>query len=51
MNHAELMALVVEREKKNQVWTTIRTDELKKLLEGYKEPVIEPMPWIGTIAA
>ena len=51
MNHAELVALVIEREKKNQVWTTIRTDELKKLLEGYKEPEPPVIQWIGTIAA
>lgn len=49
MNHAELCALVAEREKNNIPWVSIKTDELKKLLEGYREP--EPVPWIGTIAA
>jgi hypothetical protein len=48
MNHAELVALVVQREKEGKVWVSIPTEVLKELLTHYK-PEGQAVPWIGNI--
>jgi hypothetical protein len=48
MNHAELTALVVQREKEGKVWVSIPTEVLKELLTHYK-PEGQAVPWIGNI--
>jgi hypothetical protein len=48
VNHAELVALVAEREKQQKDWVSIPTEVLKELLTHYK-PEGQAVPWIGNI--
>lgn len=48
MNHAELCALVAEREKQGKVWVSIPTCDLKELLDNYKKPETPAFLYMGT---
>lgn len=47
MNHAELVALVAERESQGKVWVSLPVSDLKELLDCYKKPETYAYPYLG----
>jgi hypothetical protein len=48
VNHAELCALVAEREQMKKPWVSIPTSDLKELLDNYKPPEPPAFLYMGT---
>lgn len=45
MNHAELVALVEQREKEKKSWVSLPVEDLRELLNGYNRTVPGIVAW------